>query len=93
MIFRVVWAFDALIGAVTVFFFAWGLADGRVSSFNIGIWMLVLLGLAVVLGGSLWLRSKGWPRRAMALVMVLAVPGFLYLVLLLVMMIGHPRWN
>jgi len=34
-LFRLLWGFDALIAAIFVGFFFWGLADGTVSSFNI----------------------------------------------------------
>ena len=34
-LFRFVWGVDALIAAIFVGFFFWGLADGTVSSFNI----------------------------------------------------------
>ena len=47
------WAVDAVIAAVAVFFFFVGLADGSVSSFNIVLWMVLLLAVAVVVGGSL----------------------------------------
>lgn len=43
MKFWIPWAIDALIAALAVFFFPWGLADGSVSTFNIGLWMLLLV--------------------------------------------------
>ena len=47
-----VWGFDALIAAIFLFFFFWGLSDGTVSSFNIVLWLGILAGLAGILGGS-----------------------------------------
>jgi hypothetical protein len=91
--FRIVWGFDALIAAIFVFFFFWGLADGTVSSFNIVLWLAILAGLAGVLGGSLWLRKKGRTREAAALLLILAIPGVLGLVFFLALIILHPRWN
>ena len=91
--FWIVWGFDALIAAIFVFFFFWGLADGTVSSFNIVLWLAVLAGLAGILLGSLKLRSKGHGRQAVGLLLILAIPGVLGLVFFLAVVILHPRWN
>lgn len=93
MKFWLVWGFDALIAAVVLFFFFAGLADGRVSSFNIGMWLVLLLGVAGVVGGSLRLRSIGRRGAAMAVLLVLAIPGLLCILFFLVVLITHPRWN
>jgi hypothetical protein len=60
MMFRILWAIDALITLIVVYFFFVGLADGSVSSFNIGLWSVILLGLACVMVGTIALRS---PQR------------------------------
>ena len=91
--FGILWGFDAAIAAVVLFFFLLGLSDGSVSSFNIGIWLLFLLGVGGVVGGSFHLSSRGLRRPALALALVLAVPGLLYALFLLVVLIGRPRWN
>ena len=92
-LFRIVWGFDALIAAVFVLFFFWGLADGTVSSFNIVLWLGILACLAGILGGSWVLRSKGHTRPAMGLLMILAIPGILGVLFFLAVLILHPRWN
>jgi len=84
---------DALAAAVTLSFFFWGLMDGTVSSFNIGIWLILLTAVGGVTWGSLWLRSKGRIGAAASLAWVLAIPGFLLALFYLVLLIGHPRWN
>ena len=91
--FWLAWGFDAAIGAVALYFFAAGIAANRISSFNIGIWLTILLVLGFILGGSLWLRSKAQGRLAMALLLVLAVPGCLAVLFFLVLVVTHPRWN
>lgn len=48
---------------------------------------------AVVLGGSLWLRAAGRRGLALALALVLAVPAVLAVVLGLLLLLSHPRWN
>ena len=82
-----------MIAASAVFFFLWGLADGSVSSFNIGLWMLLLGGLAALVAGSLWLKSTGKRRMAIGLLWILAAPGVLVGVFFLVVIVGNPRWN
>ncbi|AEE53401.1 hypothetical protein [Haliscomenobacter hydrossis] len=91
--FWILWGFDAIISLVVLYFFFIGLADGSVSSFNMGIWMLLLLGLAVVMLGSLWLKSIEYMTLAKILLGILAIPGLLYLFFILFIMIGKPRWN
>lgn len=92
-LFRTLWWFGALIAAIFVFFFLWGLRDGTVSSFHIVLWLGILAGLAGVLVGSLKLRAKGYARQAMVLVLLLAIPGILGVLFFLAVLILQPRWN
>jgi hypothetical protein len=91
--FWIPWTIDAIVAAVFVFFFFWGLVDGTVSSFNIVLWLGMLTGLAVVVGGSLWLKSAGHRIPAILLTLVLAVPGLLAALFMLLVIVTHPRWN
>ena len=91
--FWILWWFDAGIAAIFLFFFFWGLADGRVSAFNIVLWLGILAGLVIVVGGSYQLQSKGRMRPAWGLLMVLAIPGLLGLLFFLALVILHPKWN
>jgi hypothetical protein len=93
MKFWLLWGFDALIAVVVLYFFFAGLADGSVSSFNIGLWLIILLGLAGIMGGSLCLLSAGRSGIATAILLLLAIPGVLFALFLLVLMITPPRWN
>jgi hypothetical protein len=93
MKFWLLWGWDAVITLVFAFFFLWGLADGTVSSFNIVLWMGILAGLGIVVGGSLWLRATGRLSLAVALLLVLALPGALFAFFLLAALVLHPRWN
>ena len=93
MKFWIPWAIDTVIAAIAVFFFLWGLADGSVSTFNLGLWMLMLGGVAVVVAGSLWLRSSGRAGLGTALALVLAIPGVLVGLFFLILIVGNPRWN
>lgn len=91
--FWILWGFDVLIALVVLYFFFIGIADGSVSSFNMGIWMLLLIGLAVVVLGSLALKSFGYILLAKILLSLLAIPGFLYGLFILLVIILKPRWN
>ena len=86
-------AVDALIAAIVGFFFLWGLADGTVSAMNIGLWVMILGGLAAIIGGSLWLKSNGRPGLGAILAWILAVPGLLVGLFFLILIVGNPRWN
>jgi hypothetical protein len=93
MKFWFLWGIDALIAAVILYFFFLGLADGSVSMFNIGLWLAILAALSGVIGGSLWLRSAGRRSAATVVLLILAVPGLLFALLFIVLLITNPRWN
>lgn len=57
MSFRILWGLDAAIALIFLYFFFAGLADGSISSFNIGLWLLILLAIATILGGGYGLRA------------------------------------
>ncbi|MGQ0800176.1 MAG: hypothetical protein ACT4NL_08710 [Pseudomarimonas sp.] len=85
--------FDVLIAAVIVFFFVIGLADGSVSAFNGLLWLGILLGLALVIGGAITLERSRQRALAMLLLCILAVPGLLFGAFMLLVLILQPRWN
>lgn len=91
--FWILWGFVAIIALVVLYFFFIGLADGSVSASNMGLWMAMLSVVAAVLLGSLWLKSQERLGLAKGVLCILAVPGFLYLLFLLLVIIGKPRWN
>jgi len=91
--FWIPWGIDVVIALVFVFFFFVGLADGTVSSFNMGLWLLTLAALASVVGGSLALRAAARLQTATALVMILAIPGVLVGLFFLAMIVVPVRWN
>ena len=92
-LFWILWGIDALIALIALYFFFIGLVDGSVSSFNMGIWSLLLIGLAVIVFGSLWLKSVNQLGLAKGLLSILAIPGILYALFILMIIIGNPRWN
>jgi len=91
--FWLLWGFDAVVAAIVVFFFLWGLSDGTVSSFNIVLWLAMLSMVSGVVFGSLALRRANHGAAAFGLLMVLAIPGLGMTLLLVSVLILHPRWN
>ena len=93
MTFWIPWSIDLVVAVIAIFFFLLGLVDGSVSSFNMALWLLILCALAVIVGGSLALRSAGRTRVAIALVTLLAVPsalvGLFFLALLVIPVRGN----
>jgi hypothetical protein len=85
-IFWIPWGIDVIVALIFVYFFFVGIGDGSVSAFNIVLWLVILVGLAIVLGGSLALRASARTGLATALVTALAIPsvliGLLFLALL-----------
>jgi hypothetical protein len=71
------WSIDAVIAVVVLYFFFSLAAHARVGSFNILPWLIILAVLTAVVAGSVWLRSAGQHALAIALLLLLAIPGAL----------------
>ena len=93
MVYKAMLGIDAVVAAVVLAFFAIGLADGSVSSFNIVLWMAILAVVAGVLAGGVALHGRGHGKAALAVLAVLAIPGLVYGLFLLSILILQPRWN
>jgi len=93
MFYRLVLIVDITAAAVLLFFFFWGIRDGSVSSFNIGLWLGLLAAVGGILGGGIALNGTGYRGAAIALLLVLGIPAFLFGVFMLLMIVLQPRWN
>jgi hypothetical protein len=91
--FWVLWSIDALVAAVALYFFVVGLADGSVSSFTAGLWAIILLGIAGIIGGSILLRSAGQRVLSIILLLVLAIPAAIFGLFILLIVISKPNWH
>jgi hypothetical protein len=91
--FRILFGIDGSIAAIVLFFFVFGLGDGSITSANTLLWLAVLGGLVAVLCVSAFLRSHGNPRLANGVLLLLAVPGLLYGLFVLSLIVLQPRWN
>lgn len=93
LFFRILMGLSIAAASVVVYFFIIGLADGSVSSFNMGLWLGLLAAVALVIGGGIALRRKGRTALANAVLAILAAPAALYgLFMLSVILLGE-RWN
>lgn len=78
---------------VPLYFFFVGIADGSVSSRNIGYWIIILLVVGLVLGGSFWLKSVNHMALAKGLLILAAIPGIFAIFYFLIVIIAKPKWN
>lgn len=92
-VYRGLLGLDGVVAAVIVYFFMLGLIDGSVSSFNARLWMTILAGVLIVVGGGVALHRARRTVLASLLLMVLAVPGGLYALFVPMLLITNPRWN
>jgi hypothetical protein len=93
MLVRILLGIDLLVALVVVYFFVIGLVDGSVSSFNMSLWLGLLAVVAAVVGGDWMLNANGKRGASIAVLLILAVPGVLYALFILLILIAQPRWN
>lgn len=78
---------------VAFYYFFIGLADGSVSQFNMGLWMVQVLGLPALLWGTYWLKSQDRLKTALALLSIPSLMVAAYLIFLVAVLFGNNRWN
>ena len=83
----------ALVNLFAMGFFIVGIGDGSVSSFNMTLWLAILATTAGVLFVGHRLHLHGRTGLAIAVLAILAVPGLLYGLFALMMIVNPPRWN
>jgi hypothetical protein len=93
LLFRIFLLIDAAVALVALYFFAIGLDDGSVGSYNILFWTALLCGIAGIIGGGLPVASAGRPLLASGVLAILAVPALVLALFLLVVVILQPNWR
>jgi hypothetical protein len=93
MMFKILWALDAVVAVIFLLFFFLGLGDGSVSSFNMGLWLALLGGLAGVLFGSARLRAAGQRGLALALLALVAFPAVMFGLFMLIVIVAKPDFR
>ena len=93
VLYRLLLGIDAIAVAILFAFFVIGINDGSVSSFNIGIWAVLLGGTGLIVAGGIWFRRAGHLLPANLLLAVLSVPALLYGLFALAIAVMNPRWT
>ncbi|MBI5261040.1 MAG: osmoprotectant transporter permease [Bradyrhizobium sp.] len=93
MYFWIPWGVDLIVALLLLVFLVIGLSDGSVSSDNSGLWLLMFLVVAGVLGGSFALRAGAHETLATILAAMLALPSILVGLGFLAMAVLPGRWN
>lgn len=78
---------------VPLYFFFIGLADGSITSKNLGLWGLILLVVIAILVGTLWLKDHDHFALARLILIGAAVPGLLVLLYFVIVFTSKTRWN
>lgn len=73
--FRILFGIDGSIAAIVLFFLVYKLGGGSISASNTLLGVAILGGFALILGISAFLRSRGSPRLANVVLLVLACVG------------------
>jgi hypothetical protein len=92
-IYRVFLVIASVVALVIVLFFFWGLADGSISSFNLAMWFVALaVAVAVPIIG-IQFAKHGHHFVAIVVLGVLALPGLVYGLFLLLVIGSGTSWN
>ena len=91
--FRILWGIDAIVALIAFYFFIDGLRTVTNSGTYFQTWFTLLLIMAVVLGGSVLLKNNNHMTLAKCLLSVVAIPGFIYGLFVLIMIIAKPKWQ
>jgi hypothetical protein len=92
--FKVLWIFNALMSLFPVIYFFVGMADGSVTSSNMGMWMAILLLIAAILYGPVWLKNNGRLRLAKVVLIIAGAPyAMMILIYLLTIFLGPTGWQ
>ena len=79
MWFKILWSINAVATFGVVYFFIASIGYGTFSMHNILLWLAIFATLFAIMAGSLWLKKRKQSVAAILLLLVLAIPVFLYL--------------
>ncbi|MDZ4748167.1 MAG: osmoprotectant transporter permease [Saprospiraceae bacterium] len=91
--FWILWVFNALMSLVPVYFFFEGLSDGSIDADNLWMWMIILALVALILGGTYWLKTKNQILAAKVLLIIAAIPSLIAILFMSIAIFGDVRWN
>lgn len=91
-LYRLLFAFDALMLLVLLYFFVDGLQYGGTSQ-AAGMWLVMLGVPAALMSGAWHLKARGKRRVATALLFILALPALLYIAFFGLLLLLNPSWQ
>lgn len=92
--FKILWLFNAVMSLIPVIYFFIGLADGSITDRNMGMWMIILLLVAGILYGSIWLKNNGRVSLGKIILVVAGMPyAMMILLYLLSIIMGPSGWH
>jgi hypothetical protein len=91
--FWILWIFNALMSLIPIFFFFEGLSAQTIDEDNWWMWVLILLVVGLVLGGTYWLKTKNQLVVAKVVLILASLPSILALIFILIAIFGDVRWN
>jgi len=92
-LFWILWSFSALMSLIPIYFFFVGLSDGSITSKNMGLWALILVIVAAVVMGTLWLKGTDHLGLAKIILILAAIPGIFVLLYFLIVITSKAKWN
>lgn len=90
---RILVAINAIVLGVLLYFFVWGLEDGSVSAFNILLWLALLAVPSVTLLGGAIAWASGRRALSIGLLLVPSLPGLMFAIFFLAVLILQPNWR
>jgi len=91
--FWILWIFNALMSLIPLFFFFEGISARTINEDNWWMWVLILLVVGLVLGGTYWLKTKNQLVVAKVVLILASLPSILALIFILIAIFGDVRWN
>ncbi len=91
--FWILWIFNAVMSLVPLYFFIVGLGDGSINNDNMGMWLIIMLVIAAILGGSYWLKESDHLTAAKVILGIATIPSVIAIIFFLTVLLSKERWN
>ncbi len=91
--YRITFGIAAIVGVVVFYFFFVGLGDGSIDADNLGMWFILLAVTGGVLFGGYQAKAHDYRKTAILILSLLAVPGLLYGLFILLVVASGTSWN
>lgn len=92
-LFWTLWGIDAITAFTCLWFFIEGVVEGDISERNMGQWILIMLALGSLLGGSWYLKSIEYFLIAKILLSLLAIPAIMFVLFFSILILTGTKWQ